>query len=266
MHLEKYEEMIKKYNNDKDMINKYPEIFDNRININFKVYISTNLDSNKEIDLKYTYKFNIESNYLNHNLELFSINNDDFFGIVAQFHLPCVRAYYDGINVFLTPSCISAHLTYMNIDYKYFAGSKDPLDIINKNRLRGFGTWLNKNEIIIMKKYCNSVLFWTNLYSLSNNNNNDNNNTDNNILGPLSLNHKIFRPRLYNIDYFLNKNLNLNNRYDNSELGFTVYHTTKSVPLNIINYDNFISIDENGNIIPVKKWIILTSWDLIYNI
>jgi hypothetical protein len=35
----------------------------------------------------------------------------------------------------------------MNLDYKYFAGSQDPINIINKYRMRGFGCWLNMNEL-----------------------------------------------------------------------------------------------------------------------
>ena len=86
---------------------------------------------------------------------------------VANFHMPCVRAYYNGDNVYMTPSFISAHMTFMNIDYKYFAGSKDPINIINKYRMRGFGCWLNKNELNTCIKYIYEVPFWNNLFNIN---------------------------------------------------------------------------------------------------
>ena len=100
----------------------------------------------------------------------------------------------------MTPSCISAHLTYMNIDYKYFAGSKDPIEIINKYRMRGFGTWLNKNEIATYMKYSSMVPFWNNLFNINLNNKN----TISSALGPLPLTHKLFYPRQFNMDHYNN--------------------------------------------------------------
>ena len=94
----------------------------------------------------YNVKFKIDSQYLPHSFEIFSIKYKSFFSTVSKFHLPIVRSYYNGNNVYLLPSCISACMTMMNIDYKYFAGSKDQIDIINKYRMRGFGTYLNAKE------------------------------------------------------------------------------------------------------------------------
>uniref|UniRef100_A0A6C0EDY1 Uncharacterized protein n=1 Tax=viral metagenome TaxID=1070528 RepID=A0A6C0EDY1_9ZZZZ len=258
---ENYHKLILEYSDNLDeMINSYPEIFKKDINIDFKIYINKNKSNNQNLELKYTYKFHIISKYIKHNLELFSIINEDFFGVVTNFHMPCVRAYYNGNNVYLTPSCITAHLTYMNIDYKYITGTKDPCEIINKNRLRGFGTWLNKNEIQLMIKYCSNVPYWKNLYS-------------DYIVGPISLNHKLFRPRLYNIDYNVENqnsnsdNLQLNDKYNNINLGDVIYKPNKIIPKvtnNLINFSKLLAIDSWGRIIPVKKWIILTTWNM-YN-
>lgn len=147
--------------------------------------------------LSYTtsFKVKISSPYLDHSFELFSIKKDDFMTTVANFHMPCVRAYYDG-NVYMTPSFISAHMTFMNIDYKYFAGVRDPIEIINKYRMRGFGVWLNKNEISTYIKYCHEVPFWNNIFKI----NPANKKTYTNCLNILSINHNIFRPRLINKD------------------------------------------------------------------
>jgi hypothetical protein len=163
-----------------NMKSNYPEIFENN-DVDFKIYVNHKKNAQdhistdemfhvkniKDIDLVYTYKFKIESPYINHSFELFPVQYDDFFSIVARFHLPCVRGLYNGNNVYLTPSCISAHMTYMNIDYKYVCGTKDPIEIINKNRMRGFGTWLNASEKKIFIKYSKEIPVWNNLYKIT---------------------------------------------------------------------------------------------------
>ena len=193
--LDKTNEICKDFAPDEiqNLESKYPEIFSNE-GIDFRIYINrkkvtnkttiddienqddTDVDTDanpvtsdsttkvfKDIDLVFTYKFKIESPHLNHCFELFPVRYDDFFSIVARFHLPCVRGYYNGTNVYLTPSCISAHMTYMNIDYKYVCGTKDPVEIINKNRIRGFGTWLNaKERKVLVALYAATSIFLSN--------------------------------------------------------------------------------------------------------
>jgi hypothetical protein len=111
-------------------------------------------------------KFKISSPFMPHSIEAFKIRFNDYFGTVASFHLPIVRAFYDGTTVKMTPSCISACMTMINIDYKYFAGSKDPIEIINKYRCRGFGTILNDKEKVRFFEYNNLVEKWKNIYSI----------------------------------------------------------------------------------------------------
>lgn len=283
---------------------RYPEIFMND-GVDFRIYInrkkftkSTTNDlvdteeedesdaivpdkANKDIDLVFTYKFKIESPHLNHCFELFPVRYDDFFSIVARFHLPCVRGYYNGSNVYLTPSCISAHMTYMNIDYKYVCGTKDPLEIINKNRVRGFGTWLNSNERKLFTQYSRTVPFWNNLYSI------DSKMSDvdagKQMFGTLSLNHKIFRPRLYNMEEYVDSvYVDTSNRYNDSSLPSTLAELStkptddKNYPKNLyqdrfgstivnqIDYNSLQSIDANGYIVPLKKWVIPMTWEVVY--
>jgi len=287
--IQKYNELIKNYSDEEivQLKQKYPDIFV-QDNIDFNVYVNNNINkfknneditniseqnqTEKDINLVYTYKYKIESQYLIHSLELFSIKYDDFLSIVSSFHLPCVRGYYNGSNVYLTPSCISAHMTFMNIDYKYFAGSKDPFDIINKYRMRGFGTWLNSKEKKLFVKYVRNIPFWNNIYSI------DSKLTDyvsaKIIFGTISLNHKLFRPRLYNSN--LNSNLNSVDtckRYNNTLTIPIIYDNLKSINDHIqekfnsvdikeINWNNFISIYKNGYIVPFKKWIIDSVWNI----
>ena len=272
---EKNNEMFKDFSEEelKNMKLKYPDVFI-RDGIDFKIYINKKFETEseiKDIDLVYTYKYKIESVHLNHSFELFPIKYDEFFSVVSRFHLPCVRAYYNGSNVFMTPSCISAHMTYMNLDYKYITGSKDPLDIINKNRMRGFGTWLNSNEKKTFLKYSREVSFWNNLYTIDSNASDEN--AYKSIFGPVSLNHKLFRPRLYNMDEFIDSvYVETTNRYNDSDLP-KQFISDESITLEIIkrfnsigfkefNFDIFTSINKDGYVVPVKKWIISTVWEL----
>jgi hypothetical protein len=238
----KYKELINGLSDDEIQIleRKYPDIY-KTLDVEYKICIN---NMQKEIDFEYTYKYKIESFFLKHPFELFKINCDDFFSNVSQFHLPCVRAYYNG-NVYLTPSCISAHLTYMNIDYKYVSGNTDIFEIINKYRLRGFGTWLNNSEIKLMIKYCRNIKKWNDIFK-------------NDIRRHKSISNKIF--------------LKENDKYKIiANLKEFEYKLTYSKILRIRNedlithqvYDDLIVINKEGNINPFKQWIINFTFDLL---
>lgn len=138
-------------------------------------------------------KYKIESKYINHNFEFFKTRYDgSFFSTVSQFHLPCVRGFYNGNDVKLLPSCISAAMTLINIDYKYFAGSRDPIEIINKYRMRGYGTILNDSEKIRLVSYSNKVEKWNKLYGFIKT---SDTNSITNVFGPKNVNDTLFMPR-----------------------------------------------------------------------
>jgi hypothetical protein len=84
---------------------------------------------------------------LHRQFEIFRAIGDDPFSTIQGFHLPCVRGFYDGTNVYMTTSCVCSHLTYMNVDYKYFACAQQPLEIILKYMNRGYGLYLSEHEI-----------------------------------------------------------------------------------------------------------------------
>ena len=234
--------------------------------------IQTSSDNFEEIGINITFKAKIKSTHLQRSLEVFPVKGDDFFATVSTFHLPCVRSYYDGNNVYLTPSCITAHLTYMNLDYKYFAGKRDPIEIINKNRMRGFGTFLNKKEVIKFLNYSSQVKFWNNLYNI------DINNKDSVVktVGMLDYNHRIYHPRLYNADYYCKPEIpfvNINEGYNNINIEIvdtpvkiinyieSVFKSTNLIHMDENNYNNFCTIDSKGYISPVKKYLI----EMCYN-
>lgn len=222
---------------------EFPDIY-KTLDVEYKIYI--NNKTCKNIDLVYTYKYKITSSYLKHPFELFKIKYDDFISSVSQFHLPCVRAYYNG-NVYLTPSCISSHLTYMNLDYKYVSGCTDILEIINKYRIRGFGTWLNINEVSMMNKY-NKEIFQ-----------NKNKLIDFHYGGNISL---FGEPILYKSNNKKYKLLDTLKLYD-QKLSYMEILKDNIITDNI--YKSLCVINSNGNIVPLKKWIINFTWDLIKN-
>lgn len=280
-----------------DQIEKYEVQYNDYINfdnLEFRIRLSkkkdetVDNDSDNETDnyktgIGITYKYRIQSPHLDFPFELFMVKYS-FMSVVQNFHLPCVRSYYDGNNVYLTPSCITAHLTYMNLDYKYFAGTKNPIEIINKYRMRGFGTWLNEDEKIIFLKYSVENQNWNNLYCI---NFTDEKSIVSN-LGSLKIDHKIFRPRLFNPDDFIhsqpvdiqsgyfsvtsiNSNekfetkhdyiIELDNRYNNR------LDITKNPQHNLpsILFENLQTINFSGSINPVEKWIIESTWNM-YNL
>ena len=119
--------------------------------VNIKIYKSDRQEKEEEKDIYFykNIKYKILKNeILRRDIEIFKIKYKEFFSSVSKFHLPCVRAYYTNNNVYILPSCITAMMTFINIDYKYFAGTNNPYDIINKYRSRGFATLLNDTEKI----------------------------------------------------------------------------------------------------------------------
>jgi len=116
---------------------------------------SETVESDNKIVMKIgdSIRFKFNFNKIGRQIEFFKSNSKDFFSLTAHFHLPAVRAYYQGNNVYMTPSCVTAMMTGINVEYKYFAGIRDPVDIINKYNRRGFGVILNSIELEQYKKF-----------------------------------------------------------------------------------------------------------------
>jgi hypothetical protein len=216
------------------------------------------------------YKFKISSKYLKHPFELFKTKYPSIWSMISRFHLPCVRSYYDGNNVYMLPSCVTAMMTNINTDYKYFAGAKDPIEIINKYRTRGFGVYLNDMEKIHLIEYSRNVTKWNNLYGI----NIKNSQTIVNVFGYKTLDDKIYKPRRFNSEFYTDYPHVSDNYQNCSNL---VYLTNQQLVDNeyrhIYGYDNSMhsspvkleslySINDKGYINPLKKWIIDAGYDL----
>lgn len=211
----KYSNMIQKMiDNDNFKFNKenYEDYYQME-NVNYQITLS---DKRKikyfnKVDFKYydsedlsllvTFKYFISAPQLNHVLEIFPVNN--FISTVSDFHFGCVRKYWNGRTVKQLPSSISADLTFNSHFYRRYHSSKtNEIEIANKYRQRGFGFFCNKKEKKISLRYLSENLYWNNLYSIDVNNSK----SINKILGPLRINQRIVRPRVYNFDFYNNAN------------------------------------------------------------
>ena len=207
-------------------------------------------------------KFKINSEHLLHSIEVFRTQYEEIFSCVSRFHLPCVRSYYDGNNVYLLPSCITALMTHNNIDYKYFSSIRDPIEIINKYRMRGFGTIINDKEKTHMVEYNISIEPWNKIFKL-----NSSQSSIRNHLGAKLLNDSLFRPNVV-IDNIPNDTYNNQKKdyiYSNDDLR-SAYKKLCGYDSNDYGLDllQFKTINKDGSINPVKKWVIDATYDLIH--
>ena len=152
-----------------------------------EIYYENDNDNNIILKICESIKFKIKCSKMLHDIEIFKSHDFDFFSTVAKFHLPCVRGIYTGDNVYLLPSCITALLTQINIDYKYFASTTHPGDIIIKYMSRNFGVLLNPTEKLQITQFISNNNKWSRMFP-----------NPNNIYGPMTLNNEIFKLAKYN--------------------------------------------------------------------
>lgn len=72
--------------------------------------------------------------------------------LVARFHLPCVRAVYDFIDIYMTHSFMVSMMTGICESYDWFMNYKNPMHIPFKYAQRGFATILNTKEFEAIAK------------------------------------------------------------------------------------------------------------------
>ncbi len=219
-------------------------------------------DKNKMIlKISENIKFKIHSNKMLHSIEAFRVKGDSFFSVVARFHLPCVRAFYTGSNIYMLPSCVTAMMTGINIDYKYFAGIRDPIDILNKYRMRGFGTILNDTEKQHMIYYNGSLNNkWNNMFSV----NIKNKDSIAKFFGSQNINSNMFKPLVYlknfpkDIYNVVNPARTFNDNADLIDyLRIKKDYDTQS---SLINTTKLKTINNDGKVEPLKKWVIEACW------
>ncbi len=203
-------------------------------------------------------KFKIESPHLKHNLEVFKSKFSEPFSIVSRFHLPCVRGYFQGNDVKLLPSCITAHMTGLNIEYKYIAGKWDPIHIVNKYIQRGYGVILNPREIAHMVEYNKESSEWKHIFNINSNA------KINKHLGYRKINDDIFKPGKFKQGLPDDVYRSIDYQYiETIEDLYDVYKTKYGYDPKQTGFDllKFKTISEDGTILPFKRWILDASWD-----
>jgi hypothetical protein len=184
------------------------------------------------------------------------VKADDLYKTLSTFHLPIVRAYYNGSTVYMTPSCISACMTLYNLDIKYFSSNSYPAEIINKYRQRGFGVFINKTEKLKLMEYSFQIPFWKDKFNIKNRNNLKDILDVYNIKNDFYKNNKgtdIYDYTIHNLLVYTN--LNDWNKY--------IYEKYKSVKLNDLDLVNVNIINFIGSIVPLNKNYILVAYTLL---
>jgi len=206
-------------------------------------------------------RFKIYSPKINRQFEVFKIKKDNFFSVVSKFHMGFVRAYWNGTTVKCLPSYISSMMLQLSTDYNYFASIRDPIEIINKYRSRGFGIILNDNEKIHMIYY-NSLKMdkeenvWNKMYNI----NIKNKQSITNVFGYKLLGSDIFKPSKYfngaDNDCFINVPHTYAFTFDDAFR--TIYPNFSSRTFDFMA--KLKSINHKGYINPLQKEYIKIFW------
>lgn len=80
--------------------------------------------------------------------------------MVSQYHVACVRMYYDFKQVYMTRNCAAALITGINESYNWFSNNKNPMDVILKYAQRGYTTILNIKELECVDQFCRTGERW----------------------------------------------------------------------------------------------------------
>ena len=204
-------------------------------------------------------RFKISSPQLNHEIEIFKINDIDFMASVNRFHLGCVRGCYNGETVNMISSCKDALLTNINYDFRYSSGERHPCEITNKYMSRGQSIILNKTELEHTIEYNKIKDNHNGMFKLEGD--------DNKLLGPKLINNDMFK----HLKYYdgLPDDLYIQveeNGFVTSEEEF--YKAYKMIcgyePDGGIDFLKFKTINKDGNIEPVKMWLIDAAYEYFF--
>lgn len=188
---------------------------------------------------------------MDHPIELFRSKKKDFSANVVQFHQPPVRGFYDGTQVYLTSSMISAYMTNLCLDIKYVAGTTNPRDIVLKTFQRGFGTLLNKSELEDLKEYVSTTDKWSSYTGT--------------ITGFVPLTSSWFRPNTIKMPGIEDMYKPEDSSYTSfiTESDIIDYYKRKGTDLEnlTVNFSKVRTISKNGKVLPYKKSVAMLLFD-----
>ncbi len=138
------------------------ELFDQVCESHFEAIRATLPETQR--DKVYMKMFATENKYrykiygLPRSIELFCVNSIP--GVIAKFHLACVRAWWDGEQLHMFPSFVTAAMTGICHELRWTSCNKDLRDIVLKYYQRGFAIMLNRLEIANLIQYTSNNPKW----------------------------------------------------------------------------------------------------------
>jgi len=114
-----------------------------------RVYMKMLLTENK-------YKYKIYG--LPRCVEIFMVGSIP--GTISKFHLAPVRAWWDGDDLHMLPTFVTAAMTSVSYDMRWISCAKDLRDIVLKYFQRGFAPMINKDECRNILAYINATPKW----------------------------------------------------------------------------------------------------------
>lgn len=209
-------------------------------------------------------KFKIRSAKLLHCIEAFRAKSKDFFAVVGRFHFPCVRGYYNGETVYLEPSCITANMTHINIDYKYFASIRDPIEILNKYRSRGFATILNTEEKQHMLYYNTNVPEVAKMFDIDAGSKSKD--ASKNIFGYKDISNNIYKVAHFTEGFALDTYKKIDKKQLKTIKDLEEVYVSKcnyNASTSGLDLFKFKTINSEGNINPLQKWVMEAAWHIL---
>lgn len=207
-------------------------------------------------------KYKIRSPHLQRVIEVFRIPYT-FSSTVFGFHYPCVRGWFDGVTTYLMPSAVCALMSMVCVDSKYFASVRDPIGTSLKYFQRGYSAVLNETEINHMKRYIAASDQWKKYFGSVD-------------LQNKSQTDKLVHPRELSDDLFHVKGIEMgvsdgiyrdvsDVRYVRSQDDLVQWYAARGYndatsPLKLLS---FTTIDSNGVVVPIQKWLLTAAWDLL---
>lgn len=104
-------------------------------------------------------RFHLTHSTINRQIEIFRTPMS-IIKLVSNFHVPCVRMFWNFDQIYMTRGCAASLLTGVNENFNWFSSNKIPADVILKYAQRGFTTILNQKELQCLELYMNESKHW----------------------------------------------------------------------------------------------------------
>lgn len=221
-----------------------------------------NIRENKKLVAKISESIRFKVKFPNtKTFEIFKSRNEHFFSTIAMFHMGFVRAFWNGQSVKCLPSYITSMMLQLATDYKYFASVKDPIEIVNKYRSRGFGIILNDHEKLHMAHYnSNSQLeqkqnIWAQIYNI----NIKSKESVKGIFGAKKSSDDIFKPS----KFFMGLPQDCYKNVSHETLSTFEECFGPIIPVGMSSVSKYKAILDDGKINPFAREVIELCWNLL---